>query len=162
MNDINNTSSGNQHPPLQGRLGGVAILNDYEHLIMRGIELHADEAGFPRLEEAGVEKKALEDYLYECQCILDSLGSQKAQLTKYGIVAIAPVIVLSAFPESTLPWGKWSLYVGIAAGLLLALLLKGLSALSVKGRLGRLRAANARLAAYADRVERYMKDNGLA
>lgn len=171
MNDINDTFSGNRQPLPFGegrgerlRLGGAgyAILNDYEHLIVRGIVRHADEAGFPRPGEAGVEKKELEDYLYEYQRILDSPGSQKAQLTKYGMVAIVPVIVLSAFPESMLPWGKWSLYVGIAAGLVLALLLKGMSALSVKWRLRRLRAANARLAAYADRVEQYMKDNRLA
>lgn len=141
---------------------GAAILNDYEHLIIRGIERHADEAGFPLLEEAGLERKALEDYLYEYQRILDSPGSQKAQLTKYGIVAVIPVIVLSAFPESMLPWGKWSFFAGIAIGLLLALLLKGLSVLSVKNRLRRLRAGNADFAAYADRVEQYMKDNRLA
>ena len=90
------------------------ILNDYEHLITHAIERWGEEDDFPVLE--GLERKALDDYLFEYQRILDSEGSQKAQLTKYGIIAILPVIVLSAFPESMLPWGKYSLIAGVVAG----------------------------------------------
>lgn len=135
------------------------ILNDYEHLIIRGIDRHADAEGFPALEGHNVERKELEDYLYEYQRILDSPGSQKAQLTKYGIVAVIPVLVLSAFPESMLPWGKWSLFAGIAIGVVLALLLKGASLLSVRHRLARLRSENKELAAYADMVEQFIMHN---
>lgn len=133
------------------------ILNDYEHRILRGIDQHDGEDGFPVLATFGVERKDLEDYLYEYQRILDSPGSQKAQLTKYGIVAVIPVIILSAFPESMLPWGKWSLFAGLAIGIVLALVLKGLSALSVRHRLRRLRADNEDVAAYADSVECIMQ-----
>lgn len=135
------------------------VLNDYEHRILRGIAQHDSEDGFPALAAFGVERKELEDYLYEYQRILDSPGSQKAQLTKYGIVAVIPVVILSAFPESMLPWGKWSLFVGIVIGLVLALVLKGLSVLSVRHRLRRLRADNEDVAAFSDMVEQFIMPN---
>lgn len=134
------------------------ILNDYEHLILRGIDLHGGEASFPTLEESGVARKDLEDYLYEYQRILDSPGSQKAQLTKYGIVALIPIIILSAFPEEMLPWGKYSFFAGIAIGLLLAIALKGFSIFGVRRGLSRLRTGNPEAAAYADKVKQYLRD----
>ena len=132
------------------------ILNDYEHLITRAIERWGEEDDFPVLE--GSERKALDDYLFEYQRILDSEGSQKAQLTKYGIIAILPVIVLSAFPESMLPWGKYSLIAGVVAGVILALLVKGLVMLLVRVRLSRLKRANPELAAFSASVEIYQKN----
>ena len=132
------------------------ILNDYEHLITRAIERWGEEDDFPVLE--GLERKALDDYLFEYQRILDSEGSQKAQLTKYGIIAILPVIVLSAFPESMLPWGKYSLIAGVVAGVILALLVKGLVMLLVRARLSRLKRANPELAAFSASVETYQKN----
>ena len=132
------------------------ILNDYEHLITRAIERWGEEDDFPVLE--GLERKALDDYLFEYQRILDSEGSQKAQLTKYGILAILPVIVLSAFPESMLPWGKYSLIAGVVAGVILALLVKGLVMLLVRARLSRLKRANPELAAFSASVEIYQKN----
>ena len=132
------------------------ILNDYEHLITRAIERWGEEDDFPVLE--GLERKALDDYLFEYQRILDSEGSQKAQLTKYGIIAILPVIVLSAFPESMLPWGKYSLIAGVVAGVVLALLVKGLVMLLVRARLSRLKRANPEFAAFSASVETYQKN----
>lgn len=134
------------------------ILNDYEHRIVRAIERYGNETGFPDMTELQIERKALDDYLYEYQRILDSEGSQKAQLTKYGFVAIIPVLIMSAFPESMLPWGKYSLIAGVVIGVLLAALLKGLSILIVKTRLRRLKSDNAILSDFADRVERYYND----
>lgn len=134
------------------------ILNDYEHRITRAIEHYAKEEGFPDMMEAQIERKALDDYLYEYQRIVDSEGSQKAQLTKYGIIAIIPVLILSAFPESMLPWGKYSLIAGVAIGVLLAALLKGLSMLMVKARIRRLKSNNAKLSDFADRVEQFSNE----
>lgn len=131
------------------------ILNDYEHRVVRAIERYGGEEGFPDMAAASIERKAIDDYLFDYQRILDSEGSQKAQLTKYGIVAVIPVVILSAFPEQMLPWGKYSLIAGIAIGLAIALLLKGLAMLHVRTRLRRLRADNAILADYVDRVAAY-------
>ncbi|MDY4409336.1 MAG: hypothetical protein SPE56_00675 [Prevotella sp.] len=135
------------------------LLDDYEHLISRGIEQHSGEAGFPQMEEAGITREELDDFLFEVQSALDSEGSQKAQLTKYGIVAVLPIIIFSAFPENMLPGRGYALYLGIGIGLLLALLWKGLSMLSVRHRISNLRRNNEAAAGYADKVEAYVKRN---
>lgn len=135
------------------------LLDDYEHLISRGIEFHSGEAGFPQMEEAGITREELDDFLFEVQSALDSEGSQKAQLTKYGIVAVLPIIIFSAFPENMLPGRGYALYLGIGIGLLLALLWKGLSMLSVRHRISNLRRNNEAAAGYADKVEAYVKRN---
>jgi hypothetical protein len=135
------------------------LLDDYEHLISRGIEHHSGEAGFPQMEEAGITREELDDFLFEVQSALDSEGSQKAQLTKYGIVAVLPIIIFSAFPENMLPGRGYALYLGIGIGLLLALLWKGLSMLSVRHRISNLRRNNEAAAGYADKVEAYVKRN---
>lgn len=137
------------------------ILNDYEHLVIRGIDHHGGEEGFPSMEDSKIVRKDLEDFLYEYQRILDSPGSEKAQLTKYGIVAVIPVIILSAFPEQMLPWGKYSFFAGIALGLLLALMLKGLSMLSVNRAIKRLKSDNREMAEYADKVEKFVREKEL-
>ena len=132
------------------------ILNDYEHSVIRGIDNHAGEEGFPTLEENNIVRKEPEDYLYEYQRILDKPGSQKAQLTKYGIIAVIPILILSAFPEQMLPWGKYSLFAGLAIGIIIAALFKAFSMLMVKHNINKLRADNAELAAYADKVKNYV------
>lgn len=129
------------------------ILDDYEHLVSNTIKRWGGEPDFPTIE--GVNSEELDDYLFEYQSILDSEGSQKTQLTKYGIVAIIPIIILSAFPESMLPWGKYTLVIGVAIGVAIALCLKGLTVLLVKSRLRKLRKANPNLADYFAKVIAY-------
>lgn len=129
------------------------ILDDYEHLVSNTIKRWGGEPDFPTIE--GVNSEELDDYLFEYQSILDSEGSQKTQLTKYGIVAIIPIIILSAFPESMLPWGKYTLVIGVAIGVAIALCLKGLTVLLVKSRLRRLRKAYPKLADYSAKVMAY-------
>lgn len=136
------------------------ILDDYEHLVTNAIKRWGEEPDFPKLENASSED--LDDYLFEYQRILDSEGSQKTQLTKYGIVAIIPIIILSAFPENMLPWGKYTLVTGVAIGVALALCLKGLSVLMVKSRLRRLRSANPILAEYSAKVMAYRNNKNVA
>lgn len=128
------------------------ILNDYEHTVLRAIDRFSESDGFPSMVEHAIERKIVEDYLYEYQRILDSPGSQKAQLTKYGIIAVIPILIFSAFPENMLPWGKWSLIVGIMIGLAIALLLKVLSMLRVRMALRQLRRDNPVPATYVDLV----------
>lgn len=129
------------------------ILDDYEHLVSNTIKRWGGEPDFPTIK--GVNSEELDDYLFEYQSILDSEGSQKTQLTKYGIVAIIPIIILSAFPESMLPWGKYTLVTGVAIGVAIALCLKGLTVLLVKSRLRRLRKAYPKLADYSAKVMAY-------
>lgn len=138
------------------------ILNDYEHRIARIIEHYGDEETFPRMEQYGVAREELDSFLSAYQDILDSEGTQRQQLTVYGIIAVLPVLVLSAFPEESLPWGNKSLFVGIGIGigigLLLALMAKGVRMLVTRYRLSQLRREQKAYAQYADAVDQYLMD----
>ncbi len=132
------------------------ILADYEHRITLAIERHHDEAGFPQMESFRIDRSMLDDYLFDYQALLDSEGSQRSQLTLYGIIALVPVIILSAFPENQLPWGSFSLLVGVGMGVVLALVLKGIWTMIRQSRLRSLRAARQDVAAYCDAVSQFV------
>lgn len=133
------------------------ILDDFEHRIIRTMERHGNEPDFPTLEASHVTREQLDSYLFDYQSILDSEGTQRAQQTFYGIVALVPVIVISAFPLDSLPWRSetTSLLVSIVVGVAVALLLKGVRVLLKRRRLGRLKADNPEAAALTEAIERW-------
>lgn len=132
------------------------LLNDYEHQVLAKIARHEHEADFPQLEDYRLTQKMLEDYLYDYQIVLDREGTQRSQLTVYGIIAIVPTIVLSAFPESALPWGKWSLLVGVCIGVLIALVIKAVRMTVTRAKVTRHRSAHPDASRYVDAVMRYV------
>lgn len=126
-----------------------AILLDYEHKVKHKIEANEANTDFPKISNYNLTEKQLDDYLFDKQAILDSEGSLKTQYTIFGILIVLPILVLSAIPDNLLPWGKWSLFVGIGIGLLLAITVKLLIKLSIKARLSKLRD---------DDIEHYIDD----
>jgi hypothetical protein len=135
------------------------ILDDYQHRVTQSIDFHHDEEGFPSMVQFHTDRTKLDDYLFDYQAILDSEGSQRAQLTLYGIITIIPVIVLSAIPENQLPWGRWSLLVAIAFGLMLAIAIKAIRVAVKQSRLRRLRQAQPEEARYCDAVTQFVNLN---
>lgn len=61
------------------------LLDDYEHTVQGQIERHDGEPGFPKLDDYRLTKKMVDDYLYDYQIVVDREGSQRSQLTAYGI-----------------------------------------------------------------------------
>lgn len=92
------------------------ILDDFEHRIGQLIDHHGDEADFPKMEGTGLTRQDVDDFLFDYQAILDMHGTQKTQLTVYGIIALLPVLAVSAFPDSMLPYPEMGavLVVGIS------------------------------------------------
>lgn len=131
------------------------LLNDFEHQVLAKMDRHENDPFFPQLENYRLTRKILEDYLCDYQIILDQEGSQRAQLTVYGIIAIVPTIVLSAFPESTLPWGKWSLLMGVGIGVLLASVIKVVRMTITRLKVNRHRNTYPDASNYVDAVMRY-------
>lgn len=131
------------------------ILNDYEHRVQALLRHHAGEPGFPVFDDFNINEAMLNDYLFDYQVVLDSEGSQRSQLTLYGIIAVLPVLVLSAFPESMLPWGKWSLFVGLAMGIVLALAIKAVRVGVKQARLRHIRRENPQVEAFVRAVLRF-------
>ncbi len=132
-----------------------ADLNDFQHKVERLIRDHKDEAGFPMLDTFRLEQEELDDYLFERQAILDSKGSERSRYTVAGFLIALPVIVISAFPEESLPWGTWSLLVAVAIGVGLFLLYLAIQKTVIRTRLSRLDANSPEAKRFVDEVLKF-------
>lgn len=111
---------------------------DFQQRVSRKIQLNKTYSDFPKAEDYGITESELSDYLFDKQAILDSEGSPRSQYTVAGILIVLPVIIISAFSEKDLPWGRWSLFVGLGIGLALAGCVKYLIKLLIRIRLKRM------------------------
>lgn len=132
-----------------------ADLNDFQHKVERLIRDHKDEAGFPMLDAFRLEQEELDNYLFERQAILDSKGSERSRYTVAGFLIALPVIVISAFPEESLPWGTWSLLVAVAIGVGLFLLYLAIQKTVIRTRLSRLDANSPEAKRFVDEVLKF-------
>lgn len=96
-------------------------INDYEHIMLNKLEKYKGCAGFPCLSDYGITEEEMGDYLFERQRIIDSDGDLKKIYTLYGILLLAPVIVMSAFAN-----GVNALMEGLGIGAVLCLIYWGI------------------------------------
>jgi len=130
------------------------ILNDYEHSITNKIKEFESKPDFPNPSDFGTDKAEVDDYLFDKQAILDSRGNEKTRYTIWGMLFILPVLVLSAFPSSSLPFkDDYALFVGIAIGILLCAIYEIIARAIYQGRLRKLYKKN--IEQYLDAIERY-------
>lgn len=130
-------------------------LNDFQHKVERLMRDHEKDEGFPLLERFRLAQDELDDYLFERQAILDSKGTQRSRYTVAGFLIALPVIVISAFPEESLPWGGWSLIVAVAIGIGLFLLYLGIQKAIIKTRLNRLNSSQPEAKMFVDEVLKF-------
>lgn len=105
------------------------ILDDFEHKVTNKMQKYGDEPDFPKLENYGLTRMELDDYLFDNQAILDMGGSKRTQLTVGGFVTVIPVLILSCFPDKSPIYenGKaMTTIIAIIIGLLLACFCKAL------------------------------------
>lgn len=105
------------------------ILDDFEHKVTGKIDKYGDEPDFPKLENYGITRMDLDDYLFDKQAILDMGGSKRTQLTVGGFITVIPVLILSCFPDKSPIYenGKaLTTVIAIIIGLLLACFAKSL------------------------------------
>ena len=105
------------------------ILDDFEHKVTNKMQKHGDEPDFPKLENYGLTRMELDDYLFDKQAILDMGGSKRTQLTVGGFITVIPVLILSCFPDKSPIYenGKaMTTIIAIIIGLLLACFCKAL------------------------------------
>ena len=105
------------------------ILDDFEHKVTNKMQKYGDEPDFPKLENCGLTRMELDDYLFDKQVILDMGGSKRTQLTVGGFVTVIPVLILSCFPDKSPIYenGKaMTTIIAIIIGLLLACFCKAL------------------------------------
>ena len=102
------------------------VIDDYEHRVNKLIDKYANLDGSPNMEAYGFSKTDLDSYLFDKQAILDMGGSTVTKMKIAGFVIVLPVIILSAFPDKSFPFGQWTICVAIAFGLLLYLFIRSL------------------------------------
>lgn len=93
------------------------------------MQKYGDEPDFPKLENYGLTRMELDDYLFDKQAILDMGGSKRTQLTVGGFITVIPVLILSCFPDKSPIYenGKaMTTIIAIIIGLLLACFCKAL------------------------------------
>ena len=93
------------------------------------MQKYGDEPDFPKLENYGLTRMDLDDYLFDKQAILDMGGSKRTQLTVGGFITVIPVLILSCFPDKSPIYenGKaMTTIIAIIIGLLLACFCKAL------------------------------------
>lgn len=129
--------------------------NDFQHRVERLIRDHKNDDGFPQLTDYEILEDELDDYLFDYQAILDSKGSERSRYTIALFLIALPVIVMSAFPEESLPWGGWSILVAVGIGLGLFFLYLGIQKAILKGRATRLNAERKKVKQYVDDVLKF-------
>lgn len=105
------------------------ILDDFEHKVTNKMQKYGDEPDFPKLENYGLTRMELDDYLFDKQAVLDMGGSKRTQLTVGGFITVIPVLILSCFPDKSPIYenGKaMTTIIAIIIGLLLACFCKAL------------------------------------
>ncbi len=137
------------------------FVDDYEHRVTGKISRYGERSGFPRMEDYGVSRAELDDYLFDKQAVMDSVGSVRSQLTVGGFLTVLPVLVLSGFPNTSVVYAKGQAVATVAAlalGLLIALLVRAVQQLIVRFRLARMK--NPKLETYIKAVLFYQEPEG--
>lgn len=126
---------------------------DFYTLISNKINRFHESEDFPQLEQFSITKEELNDYLLDKQAILDREGSKRSQYTIMGLLIALPLIVLSAFPQKSLPWGDYIYLVGILAGLLLVGIVKFATKCLIRRQLKHI--SDERIEKYLEAVQNY-------
>lgn len=120
------------------------ILDDFEHKVTGKIDKYGDEPDFPKLENYGITRMDLDNYLFDKQAILDMGGSKRTQLTVGGFITVIPVLILSCFPDKSPIYenGKaLTTVIAIIIGLLLACFAKSLLLMIILFRVNKYKEA---------------------
>ena len=130
----------------------VTVLDDFQRTVENKIRNHKDEEGFPQLP-ANLSEEDLSNYLFDYQAALDSEGTERTRYTIAGFLMCLPILILSAFPDDSLPFkGALNVLAAIGVGLILFLLYRLLMELMVRSKIRRANLDYPEAKAYVDRV----------
>ena len=130
----------------------VTVLDDFQRTVENKIRNYKDEEGFPQLP-ANLSEEDLSNYLFDYQAALDSEGAERTRYTIAGFLMCLPILILSAFPDDSLPFkGALNVLAAIGVGLILFLLYRLLMGLMVRSKIRRANLDYPEAKAYVDRV----------
>lgn len=131
------------------------MLNDFQHKVMNVMEKYADAGDFPRVEDYGVNKESVDDYLFEKQAALDSEGTERSRYTLAGIIIVLPIVVVALFPTDKLPFGEYTVLPAIVIGVLLYAVVHAIRKMIIKVRIRNLDKEQPQEKQYVDAVLEY-------
>ena len=130
----------------------VTVLDDFQHTVENKIRNHKDEAGFPQLPD-NVSEEGLSNYLFDYQAALDSKGTERSRYTIAGFLLCLPILIMSAFPDDSLPFkGIVNVLAAIGVGLLLFFLYRIMMKVLVQKKVRRANKDYPEEKAYVERV----------
>ncbi|QUB77815.1 hypothetical protein [Prevotella jejuni] len=130
----------------------VTVLDDFQRTVENKIRNHKDEDGFPQLP-AELSEEDLSNYLFDYQAALDSEGTERTRYTVAGFLLCLPILILSAFPDDSLPFkGALNVLAAAGVGLILFLLYRLFMKLMVRSKIRRANLDYPEAKAYVDRV----------
>lgn len=130
----------------------VTVLDDFQRTVENKIRNHKDEEGFPQLP-AELSEEDLSNYLFDYQAALDSEGTERTRYTVAGFLLCLPILIMSAFPDDSLPFkGVLNVLAAVGVGLILFLLYILLMKLMVRSKIRRANLDYPEAKAYVDRV----------
>ena len=113
----------------------VTVLDDFQHTVENKIRNHKNDAGFPQLP-ANISEDDLADYLFDYQAALDSEGTERSRYTIAGFLLCLPILIMSAFPDDSLPFeGIMNVLAAIGVGLILFFLYRVIMKIVVKKKI---------------------------
>ncbi len=113
----------------------VTVLDDFQHTVENKIRNHKNDAGFPQLP-ANISEDDLADYLFDYQAALDSEGTERSRYTIAGFLLCLPILIMSAFPDDSLPFeGILNVLAAIGVGLILFFLYRVIMKIVVKKKI---------------------------
>jgi len=94
-------------------------VDDLQQMVFRRIEIWGNNMDFPQMDDYGISKETLTDYLFDKQAIIDTIGSERFQYTLLGFFVVIPIFIVACFPDSQLPWGINTAWIAGAGGVVL-------------------------------------------
>ena len=132
-------------------------VDDLLQSVMKAVNAWGDSQNFPQMKDYGVTKESLTSYLFDKQAILDSMGSERFQLTLLGIFVVIPIFIVSLFPEKKLPLGQYTAVACGVGGAFLFGLFKAFMNFIIRKRLAKL--YDEKHEAYVEQVLLYREEH---
>ena len=130
----------------------VTVLDDFQHTVENKIRNHKDEVGFPQLPSS-VTEEDLSNYLFDYQAALDSEGTERSRYTIAGFLLCLPILIMSAFPDGSLPFkGVMNVLAAMGVGLILFFLYRIIMKLVVRNKIRQVNQNYPEAKTYVERV----------
>ena len=130
----------------------VTVLDDFQHTVENKIRNHKDEVGFPQLPSS-VTEEDLSNYLFDYQASQHSEGTERSRYTIAGFLLCLPILIMSAFPDGSLPFkGIMNVLAAIGVGLILFFLYRIIMKLVVRNKIRQTNQNYPEAKAYVERV----------